>query len=362
MRLETSNNSSNICPNCGHQNRYGYLFCENCGQKNRPLKVKFFEFISDFFSLVLNLDNKFWRTLKGLFIPARLTTLFHEGKRKSYYHPLRLYLVVIIFFFTVLSVLQIDNLFNTSDESSLNLGQRFKQKELVREQIDILSGTLDSLKSIYPSKTDQNLIDSISNELYVVYKDDTTYLNSAEIPDTNNIKLFSAKLSLTSKQMFQDDIDEVITSSEVESYFERLILKQILKGSRDLGSLNKFVFANLTWLFIAIVPIFSLVLKLFYIRRKRYFMEHFVFLLHLFSALIAISSIFMLVLIPYEQESIFISLTLALVTIFPFLAFKFYYKQGFFKTLIKFVNIGILFLISFLITFALFFLITAALF
>ena len=105
-----SENESIICPNCQHANSVDYNFCEICGQKNQALRITFFDFIKDLLDVVFNLDNKFWKTLKVLFIPGKLTKIFFQGKRKSFYPPLRLYLLAVIFFFTILSILKIDQI------------------------------------------------------------------------------------------------------------------------------------------------------------------------------------------------------------------------------------------------------------
>ena len=141
-----------------------------------------------------------------------------------------------------------------------------------------------------------------------------------------------------------------------------MALRQFIKAARDVKSLNNFIYANLTWLFIALIPIFGLWMKLLYIRRKRYYLEHFVFLLHLFSGVIILAAVTLLIGEVEELKNYALGFIVALVVIFPFLAFKRYYGQSTFKTLIKFILLGIFFLLSFIFTFSLFIVITAALF
>ncbi|WP_235296647.1 DUF3667 domain-containing protein [Portibacter marinus] len=356
-----SETTQNICPNCSTENPPGYNYCISCGQKNRPLKITFFEFIKEFFNIVLNLENKFWRTLGYVFVPGKLTQLFFEGKRASFYHPLRLYIVCVIIFFTVISLLKLDNVIKF-DNDTLNLGQRYNNKKVVYDQKPILGATLDSLREIYTNTQQRALLDSLDKELYLVHRSDTIYLNSSIGKDSNTFKFISNTIQYTNEEIYNGDIDTVVANKNLNNFIDRIAFRQYIKAARDLNSLNNFIFANLTWLFLAVIPIFSLILKVFYIRRKRYYMEHFVFLLHLFSALILFSAIILGILVPLEYNQTIAGLMAMIGLLFPYFAFKNYYKQGNIKTIIKYILIGIVFFVVFLVTFLLFVVITAALF
>ena len=134
--------SSYICPNCDAENSPDIVFCSTCGQKKRPLRITFYEFITEFMDVVFNLDNKFWKTFRVLFVPAKLTKIFFLGKRRSFYHPLRLYLVAVIFLFTILSILKLDNIIDFGDNNDLK--KRHQNRELVNQQATAINKTLDS--------------------------------------------------------------------------------------------------------------------------------------------------------------------------------------------------------------------------
>lgn len=352
-------NTSNICPNCQHENHSDFKFCAQCGQKNRPLRITFFEFIRDFIDVIFNLDNRFWKTIKSLFIPGRLTKIFFEGKRKAFYHPIRLYVVAVLFLFTILSFLDIDRSLNITD---MNLSENYEQAQVIKNQSDIIKGTLDSLKMVYNDPQSLKILDTVSSSIFLVNKKDSIYINGKIENDTTSFKLLFNQIKLTSEELFINDIDQVVKQKQVKSLVERLALKQFLKGIRDVDSFNAYLFANLTWLFLAIIPVFSLVLKLFYIRRKRFYMEHFVFLLHLNTALIFATALLIAIFSRNENPSTILITSALLFTIFPFLAFKHYYSQGIIKTLVKYIGIGVFFALAFIVTFAVFLLVSAALF
>ncbi|WP_235292213.1 DUF3667 domain-containing protein [Portibacter lacus] len=348
-----------ICPNCKHENHEGFQFCEQCGQKNKPLKITFYGFIKDFFDVVFNLDNRFWKTISNLFIPGKLTKIFFQGKRKSYYHPLRLYLVAILFLFTIFSLLKLDS--SIIQSKTMNLGNAYQKQKLVKNQKEILKNTLDSLKDSNAFYKQNGVTDSISKELFLIYQQDTFYIDNNEKSDSTSVNIFG-HYRFSKDELYEEDIDSVIIKKEVTGFTRKLLVKQFIKGARDLGSFNNYLFANLTWLLIALIPIFSLILKLFYVRRKRYYMEHFVFLLHLFTGMIFIAGILMICIIPFGDKSLFGLIMAGVSLIYPYLAFKLYYEQSVLKTLIKYVGIGFFFLFGFLFTFLIFLLVSGAFF
>jgi len=94
------------CENCD-ENLYGsQLYCAKCGQKNISklnLRYLFSEIIDTFF----NLDSKLYRTVKVLTLkPGTLSREFIKGRRKSYVSPVRLYVVVTLIFFFMLSIMR----------------------------------------------------------------------------------------------------------------------------------------------------------------------------------------------------------------------------------------------------------------
>ena len=79
------------CLNCG--NIAHDSFCASCGQKTKIHPHNFWslaiEFIADYF----HYDNKFFKTIKTLTVcPGKLTQDYRSGKRAAYLHPIQLYI------------------------------------------------------------------------------------------------------------------------------------------------------------------------------------------------------------------------------------------------------------------------------
>ncbi len=93
------------CPNCGNSFDPDFNYCPYCGQENKPLDLRLKHLIREFLSANFNLDSKLLITLRLLiFHPAKLTQDYLSGKRQKYITPVRLYLIISLFYFLVLSL------------------------------------------------------------------------------------------------------------------------------------------------------------------------------------------------------------------------------------------------------------------
>lgn len=90
------------CRNC--QAEIAGAFCSHCGQGVRIRQRTFWMLISDFLSHSFAFDSRFWRTLKPLLIrPGWLTDQNLRERWVDFLPPLRVYLVLSLMFFVVVS-------------------------------------------------------------------------------------------------------------------------------------------------------------------------------------------------------------------------------------------------------------------
>jgi hypothetical protein len=87
-----------------------------------------------------------------------------------------------------------------------------------------------------------------------------------------------------------------------------------------------------------LLPVFAGVLKLLYIRRRRFYAEHFVFLLHVHSFVFLLATV-MLLLRPLGAGWLEALLTLWIL-VYIYLAMKRVYGQGWLKTFLKYWTLG----------------------
>ena len=119
-----TNNERNVEPTDAHvpelRRAARGRFCAACGQNDRSYLRATREIVGDVLSEVFDFDSRFGRTLKYLLLRAGfLSSEFASDRRASYVSPVRLYIVVSLVFFGVLS-----------------LTSRFESSEAEHEAID----------------------------------------------------------------------------------------------------------------------------------------------------------------------------------------------------------------------------------
>jgi hypothetical protein len=108
------------------------------------------------------------------------------------------------------------------------------------------------------------------------------------------------------------------------------------------------------------LPLVALLLKLFYIRSKRYYMEHLIFTLHN-HAFIYTAMIFILLAGVLGAHFTWLATPTRYfndvlgwyMVVYIFLAMLFYYRQSFIKTLVKFLLLGFIYWLALITTFVL---------
>ena len=162
------------------------------------------------------------------------------------------------------------------------------------------------------------------------------------------------------------NVDDALDSLGYTKNFKNRFIYDRAKVSGEFftnrGSGKKFLNQMLSYASVSLfilLPIFTLFLKFFYIRRKFTYVEHLIFVFHTQTVFFLLLIIF--VLLDFFTQNAPIWVFTILFLIYLFLAMKKFYGQGFFKTFIKYIlvnwvymflaTIGIIFvgLISFLL-------------
>jgi hypothetical protein len=91
-------------------------FCANCSQTADVHVPTTRELLHELLEGITHSDSRLWRTLTTLwFKPGKLTQEFVAGRRVAYLPPFRLYLVLSIMFFLLMSFVHINNVVNFDD-------------------------------------------------------------------------------------------------------------------------------------------------------------------------------------------------------------------------------------------------------
>ena len=254
--------------------------------------------IGESFLDYFHFDSKFFKTIFPLiFKPGQLTIEYMRGKRKTHVEPFRLFLVISIIYFLLLP-----------------LGNNLKYDT-------------DQEKNVKSTTTGQ------------------------DTPGGNKVKITLRGIPVT--KLGEDSIKRQIDTIGIEKYvdkyngkenwatklFMRQVYKIIIFSNQSFTSVLEHTTSKLIFL---LIPVFALLLKLFYLKSRRLYYEHLIFSLHThaFFFLILIGSVLIEIFIPVNTGFIIL-----IYVIYLYLALKKYYAEKTGKTIRKFILLIILYCI-----------------
>lgn len=330
------------CLNCGAmvQGRY----CHVCGQENVEPKETFWHMVTHFFNDITHFDGSFFVTLKDLvFKPGFLSVEYMKGRRAMYLHPVRMYVFTsAIFFLLFFSLVKSDDAIeirNTEKpmdakqraDSVISLQSGLKKDTgnlLLLEKIALLKDTSKpyTVEEVFGTEADQELKITFGGKKYKTFAE-------------------------------YDSLQKALPASERDGWVVRRLVKKGLyinkkyKGnSREvLKKLGDSILHRLPYLLFVSLPLFALILRLVYIRKKWrsqfYFADHGVFTIHLYI----FSFIVLMLVFGFDSLEDFTGWSFFGVLIFilfaglPFYLYKamrVFYGQGGVKTFIKFLFVA----------------------
>lgn len=117
-------------------------------------------------------------------------------------------------------------------------------------------------------------------------------------------------------------------------FTDKTVSKKLRKQLLSYSSIALFI----------LLPLFTLFLRLIYIRRKFTYIEHLIFVFHTQTVFFLLLSMFYILNIFIETES-YAGFFLILFLLYLLLAMKNFYEQSFIKTLLKYLFANVLFMI-----------------
>ena len=315
------------CKNCGSPHWSGEKHCADCGQKVFTGPPTIWKLFADFFESLFNIDNRVFRTLRNLVIPGKLTTQYLAGRQKPFLNPLKFFFISTVLMLASAAILvtyKVEDLFNREALSSRMDGYR----SAFKEELNI---AIDSIQASYPEQTVETATDSLSNLITDSESDSVSLIHF----NYDGGAMFKGEIvKFASKDIYTLSPTEIVDKYEIEGWFNRLQLKQVIRIDTMDSQVIPSLFGLLVWGLMFIVPFCAILLKLFYIRRNRLLVEHVIFTLHvhtfLFLALASGFIVFYFFDVPYG----IIFAGIAIVFYFP-LALRRVYRQSWIKTLFK---------------------------
>lgn len=293
------------CSNCG-RDRAG-SFCAHCGQSDRNYARSLGSVVLEFLRETFELDSRLLRTLRLLFFrPGGLTTEFSRNRRASLVSPVRLYIFASFAFFLTLSL--VGNFDERATEGTAE-------------------GTAEVQTTLSPEPATEERLAAFRASLSPDQRrkvDDI--LGRPEDDGARQLILVIAR---------SGDLGE-------RHWFERFTLRGTIDILHDPSLVPRRLLANMPIAMFCLLPFLGLALAAFHFRKKRFYVEHLVFAIHVQTFTFCIYTIALL--LPESGPAGWIRPVCAL-TPYPYfvLALRRYYENGWILTLAKSVGVATLY-------------------
>jgi Protein of unknown function (DUF3667) len=264
------------CPNCGTRLGDGPNFCPTCGQPNHDVNVSFGHVIEETLEGVFHFDSKVWLTFRELlFQPGKLTVDFLAGRRARFVPPIRLYIFISFVFFFLLS-------HKSGDALNFTLN----------EPTESVSRTASTDTTARPA-TAQRELNGISSDSSGIV---TRIGNSKHAIRLRRRDLNNRPLMLRLSEGDQRVTDSILRAQSIPpDWLNRLALKRIGRSQIATDEDKAHVAVrNISIGMFLLMPLFALLLKLFYRRQRPLYVQHLIFSVHLHSFFFVIFSLVML--------------------------------------------------------------------
>jgi hypothetical protein len=308
------------CPNCGRERPAS--FCAHCGQSDRHYARSLGSVVVEFLREMFELDSRLLRTLKLLFFrPGSLTREFSRNRRVSFVSPVRLYIFASFLFFLLLSLLG-------------NLGEALVLS--VTDEDRAAAADADRTASVtQPS-------DSVAPP-----SDSLVQLSTEE-----RLAAFRAALPPEQRRKADDILGRpegsrgrqailAVAQTDGVAEWNRIARFMLLSGidiAHDPSVAPRRFLANMPIAMFCLLPFLGLILAVFNFRKKRFYVEHLVFAIHVQTFTFLIYAIALL--FPDSGPGFWVRAGCLLIP-YPYfvIALRRYYENGWILAVAKSVGV-----------------------
>ncbi|MEO6488518.1 MAG: DUF3667 domain-containing protein [Ferruginibacter sp.] len=325
------------CLNCNTEVLGKY--CQNCGQENIEPHETAWHLVTHFFNDITHFDGMFFQTVKYLITkPGFVTKEYVLGRRASYLNPIRMYVFTSAIFFLIFfsvnkfNIQNIETKYNGKKLSAINKMDSTEFAEFTKEVNDDVPMSRQQFK---------NYTDTVQSSGFKI------------TPNEYNSKA---------------QYDSALKAGKDHNWIERrLTYKQIELNEKYQHDRNKILSGFISsvvhsfpqMLFVSL-PIFALILKLLYIRRKNfYYSNHVIFSTHLY-VFVFIVLLLILGLNQLKDQLHWDWLTYVLIAVYAYIFFYEYkamrnfYCQRRGKTIMKYLLLNFIMFFIILLLFVAF--------
>jgi len=300
-------------------------YCSRCGQVAVDYRRSFRYIIADAADSFLNWDSKFFGTFGLLLLrPGWLTNQFIGGRRTRYLHPLRLYLLVSIVFFLCARLIPVQ------------IGKPKTIENLTPEERAKVEAVMKNVPNLSPTVRDE-----VSRAL----------VKPAETPMRDSGKIAPAPTGNPEKKIHPEaSSGDGGRADSFRNWMRQRAESKVGKNGINAQFFLETLRGNISTMMLFCIPLFAFVLKILYLRQRRFYIEHFVYALHIHSFFYM--AVLLTVFVALAAERWAPSLVAPLIWIFSiatfvqvFLSIRQVYRQSWFMTAFKFALGGIIYYI-----------------
>ncbi|HEX8392833.1 MAG TPA: DUF3667 domain-containing protein [Longimicrobium sp.] len=312
------------CLNCG--NATVGNFCPQCGQRKTDVRVSMSRMLLEVLDDQLSLNSALPRTITSLlFRPGHLTSEYVQGRIVRYIPPFRIYLVASLLFFIVLPwVLNVDRI---ADQA------RDRRRQALAEDSVAAAAKADSaratgrtaLRAPAAAVKASPRTPGDSAAAAAAARDTVYGIGVRQTKDGPQINLGVKDTAKVPVLLRPINRHLLVTEERLRAMPTEEVIRLAMRGFLE----------NLPTAVFLMMPAFALILKVLYFRRKRFYVEHFVFALHVHAFAFLIFTVMLVG--PTGWHNPMLQLWFA---IYLYWAMKRVYGQGWLRTLIKFSVLG----------------------
>ncbi len=365
-----------VCANCGAELLGEYCF--NCGQPVKGMIRPLSSMMHDIADTIFNIDSRIFRTLWPLYVkPGYLSNEYFAGRRVRFVTPFRLYFFLSIAAFFAIQVwlgdVSLNGVVNIKGPDNATLSSAMTKEEVAARRdakiadMEVARTAMAAIPKQDKAKRATDKLDREENQIRaeadkrIAYLDKLAQAKAANLPpppETDG-EVDGDKDSFDINGKPWDEKNNPVHFDWLPAFanarFNAAIGRALINSKRASADPRPFIigiFSVLPQVLFVVMPLFALILKIFFIFKRRLYMEHLIIALHS-HAFIFLSLLFITLMIALKTSLAASAPWLATlldwlilfagwwIPLYLFLMQKRVYKQGWIMTTIKFGVIGI---------------------
>ncbi|KAA3618825.1 MAG: DUF3667 domain-containing protein, partial [Flavobacterium sp.] len=398
--------------NFGHPLELTDRSCSYCSQLNTTKSLQLNDFFGEFLGSIINYDSRFRYTLKDLlFRPGVITRNYVNGQRLKYANPFRFFLSVSIIYFILQGLISTfansNSFFNdasfkndppvvintdgndfqfgnfgidtTALDSTRNKNIKLLDSVLKKNNVDLKQNSLDSILAEEEVNLEEAEVDSLLkkiNRLPFIGRDNEeasyTLIPEESLDTMSGVERaverfllyrdFYKTTKISNPVVALDSMKHRNTGYNRWAYSKNESFERIEKNP---GEFVQYLLDKTPFFLFFFTPVYAFFFWLIYSKKKYTYMEHMIFIFHIFS-FVFLAAIICLIpdsIIFNGNDNLVFSIVLSLVGPFYFYkALRNFYQQNRLITIIKFIFLNWIFWIGATVAALLFFAVTAAMY